>query len=114
MPEESILDICKLSGQPAGALNWYGRRHLLIDMVATYGPSLSGFSVAIATLVTLVWSNQDAQRLYDDLMKANQYNKMCRPVANQSHTAMIHIGLKLAQILAVVRNYEGEIVLKSF
>ncbi len=53
--------------------------------------------------------SHDAQRLYDDLMKKNGYNKMARPVANHSHPVLIGLGLKLTQIIDVVSfDYIGQ------
>ena len=41
------------------------------------------------------------QKLYDDLFKSGEYNKLVRPVANSSHTLTIYIDLQLWQIIDV-------------
>ncbi|ESO04881.1 hypothetical protein HELRODRAFT_78292 [Helobdella robusta] len=43
----------------------------------------------------------DSKRLYDDLLKKSRYNKLIRPVTNNSDTLMVRIGLRLSQIIDV-------------
>ncbi len=45
-------------------------------------------------------SNHDAKRLYEDLI--NGYNKLVRPVGNNSERLIVYMGLKLTQLLDVV------------
>ena len=47
-------------------------------------------------------ANHDARRLYDDLMRKNQYNKLVRPVGNHSDPVVVQLGLRFAQLIDVV------------
>ena len=49
-------------------------------------------------------TESDANRLYDDKLKKNGYNKLIRPVGNTSDTLTVRIGLRLTQIIDVVSN----------
>lgn len=63
-------------------------------------------------LHTLVWlilgvlfnrltsANPDAKRLYDDLL--SNYNRLIRPVGNNSDRLTVKLGLKLSQLIDVV------------
>ncbi|XP_049938330.1 acetylcholine receptor subunit beta-like 2 [Schistocerca serialis cubense] len=44
-------------------------------------------------------ANPDAKRLYDDLL--SNYNRLIRPVTNNSETLTVHLGLKLSQLIEV-------------
>ena len=63
------------------------------------------------SLVVLVWccgcllqpascGNPDAKRLYDDLL--SNYNKIVRPVVNNSDVLTVRIKLKLSQLIDLV------------
>ncbi|XP_064648324.1 acetylcholine receptor subunit alpha-like isoform X2 [Lineus longissimus] len=45
--------------------------------------------------------NPDAKRLYDNLLKTSGYNKLIRPVGNNSDTLTVFLGLKLSQLIDV-------------
>ena len=45
-------------------------------------------------------ANPDAKRLYDDLL--SDYNKLIRPVGNNSDKLRVKLGLKLSQLIDVV------------
>lgn len=45
--------------------------------------------------------NPDAKRLYDDLL--SNYNKLVRPVVNNSDVLTVRIKLKLSQLIDLVR-----------
>lgn len=45
-------------------------------------------------------ANQDSRRLYDDLIGG--YNRLVRPVSNNSDKLTVYMSLKLTQILDVV------------
>ena len=57
-------------------------------------------------------ATHDAKRLYDDLLRRNNYNKLIRPgpgpdflnqdQLQQNYTLTVKMGLKLAQIIDVV------------
>ena len=44
-------------------------------------------------------ANPDAKRLYDDLL--SNYNRLIRPVVNNTETLTVWIGLKITQIIEV-------------
>ena len=53
--------------------------------------------------------NNDAKRLYDDLLRNGGYNRLIRPVSNSSEVLKVKLGLKLAQLIDVVSGAgEGE------
>lgn len=65
--------------------------------------------LAIAWLILLVglgfpliWGNPDAKRLYDDLL--SNYNRLIRPVGNNSDRLTVKMGLRLSQLIDVVRS----------
>lgn len=45
-------------------------------------------------------ANQDAKRLYDDLL--SNYNRLIRPVENNTDRLTVKLGLKLSQLIEVV------------
>lgn len=47
-------------------------------------------------------ANHDAKRLYDDLLKKSNYNRLIRPVQNSNETLEVKLGLKLSQLADVV------------
>ena len=57
---------------------------------------VSTFSSVFRTAV----ANPDAKRLYDDLMSS--YNRLIRPVGNNSDRLTVKMGLKLSQLIEVV------------
>jgi nicotinic acetylcholine receptor, invertebrate len=44
-------------------------------------------------------ANPDAKRLYDDLL--SNYNRLIRPVVNNSETLTVYLGLKVSQLIEV-------------
>ena len=46
-------------------------------------------------------ANPDAKRLYDDLL--SNYNRLIRPVANNTDKITVRMGLKLSQLFNLVR-----------
>ena len=61
--------------------------------------------VALLTLTVVggVWGSEDAHRLYDDKLLRSGYNRLIRPVGNVSDALLVHIGLRLTQIIDIVR-----------
>lgn len=47
-----------------------------------------------------ILGNPDAKRLYDDLL--SNYNRLIRPVGNNSDRLTVKMGLKLSQLIDVV------------
>jgi len=48
-------------------------------------------------------ANTDAKRLYDDLLRKSGYNQLIRPVINNTDKLIVKLGLKLSQLIDVVR-----------
>lgn len=46
--------------------------------------------------------NPDAKRLYDDLL--SNYNRLIRPVSNNTDTVLVKLGLRLSQLIELVRS----------
>lgn len=55
--------------------------------------------------------NPDAKRLYDDLL--SNYNKLVRPVLNNTDPLPVQIKLKLSQLIDIVSNKLNKKVLKT-
>lgn len=58
--------------------------------------------VMIVSVLTLVRANPDAKRLYDDLL--SNYNRLIRPVSNNTDTVLVKLGLRLSQLIDLVSN----------
>ena len=56
--------------------------------------------LCFSALFTLVQPNPDAKRLYDDLL--SNYNRLIRPVANNTDKITVKMGLKLSQLVDLV------------
>lgn len=54
----------------------------------------------LLSVLPLVFSNPDAKRLYDDLL--SNYNRLIRPVGNNSDRLTVKMGLRLSQLIDVV------------
>lgn len=61
---------------------------------------LTAFAWFMLSGLPLVFSNQDAKRLYDDLL--SNYNRLIRPVGNNSDRLTVKMGLRLSQLIDVV------------
>lgn len=48
----------------------------------------------------MVYGNPDAKRLYDDLL--SNYNRLIRPVSNNTQTVLVKLGLRLSQLIDLV------------
>ncbi|CRL05582.1 CLUMA_CG018218, isoform A [Clunio marinus] len=53
--------------------------------------------VIIVSLLTIAQANPDAKRLYDDLL--SNYNRLIRPVSNNTDTVLVKLGLRLSQLI---------------
>lgn len=49
---------------------------------------------------TVTECNPDAKRLYDDLLST--YNRLIRPVSNNTETVLVKLGLRLSQLIDLV------------
>lgn len=56
-------------------------------------------------------ASPDAKRLYDDLLRKSGYNKLIRPVGNNTDVLLVNLGLRLTQIIDVVSGAGGVYVL---
>lgn len=56
--------------------------------------------VIIVSFLTCVRANPDAKRLYDDLL--SNYNRLIRPVSNNTDTVLVKLGLRLSQLIDLV------------
>lgn len=52
----------------------------------------------------MVAGNPDAKRLYDDLL--SNYNRLIRPVSNNTQTVLVKLGLRLSQLIDLVSDCE--------
>lgn len=53
--------------------------------------------------VIVTQANPEARRLYDDLL--TNYNRLIRPVGNNSDRLTVKMGLRLSQLIEVVSTY---------
>lgn len=52
-------------------------------------------------IASVVLGNPDAKRLYDDLL--SNYNRLIRPVDKNNNTVLVKLGLRLSQLIDLVR-----------
>lgn len=62
---------------------------------------LPAFIILILS-VRISYGNPDAKRLYDDLL--SNYNRLIRPVFNNTDTVVVKLGLRLSQLIDLVRD----------
>lgn len=55
--------------------------------------------ILFLSAVQHIEANPDAKRLYDDLL--SNYNRLIRPVANNTETLTVWLGLRITQIIEV-------------
>ncbi|KAE8743093.1 hypothetical protein FOCC_FOCC011339 [Frankliniella occidentalis] len=60
---------------------------------------LAALLVAVMLCVGRGAANSDAKRLYDDLL--SNYNRLIRPVGNNSDRLTVRMGLRLSQLIEV-------------
>lgn len=58
------------------------------------------FLLVVVAVMAVAQANPDAKRLYDDLL--SNYNRLIRPVGNNSDRLTVKMGLKLSQLIDVV------------
>lgn len=62
---------------------------------------MEGFLLALVmSVIGGALANPEAKRLYDDLL--SNYNRLIRPVGNNSDKLTVKMGLRLAQLIDVV------------
>ena len=57
---------------------------------------------AVVDFSATTMANSDAKRLYDDLLRKSGYNKLIRPVINNTDKLYVRLGLRLSQLIDVV------------
>lgn len=57
-------------------------------------------AMIFAIIPCRVGANPDAKRLYDDLL--SHYNRLIRPVSNNSEVVTVRLGLHLSQLIDLV------------
>lgn len=62
-------------------------------------------AVFIALQFAITKANPDSKRLYDDLL--SNYNRLIRPVGNNSDRLTVKMGLRLSQLIDVVSTCEN-------
>lgn len=60
------------------------------------------FTIAVHSFSIETECNLDAKRLYDDILRRNNYNKLIRPVGNNTDKLTVKLGLRLSQLIDVV------------
>lgn len=65
-------------------------------LLKTNGKNLNNLAAAT---IKHIEANPDAKRLYDDLL--SNYNRLIRPVINNTETLTVWLGLKLSQLMEV-------------
>lgn len=59
------------------------------------------FTIIFSSFLTIgIDCNPDAKRLYDDLL--SNYNRLIRPVSNNTDTVLVKLGLRLSQLIDLV------------
>lgn len=56
----------------------------------------------LIVLIAVCEANDDAKRLYDDLLLKHGYNKLIRPVGNNSDKLVVKMGIRLSQLIDIV------------
>ena len=70
--------------------------------MATAAAAARGALIVAVIGVTAVGGNSDAKRLYDDLM--SNYNRLIRPVKDHGDKVTVKLGVRLTQIIEIVRS----------
>lgn len=59
-----------------------------------------GVICVLVNVFIFSFCNPDAKRLYDDLL--SNYNRLIRPVSNNTDTVLVKLGLRLSQLIELV------------
>ena len=79
-----------------------------------------GFSVGgiieyfVLILVVLSEANDNAKRLYDDLLLRSGYNKLIRPVGNNTDKLVVKLGIRLSQLIDIVSCLQNQHIICIF
>ena len=63
----------------------------------------AGLFLLLFNLVGVCHANPDAKRLYDDLL--SNYNRLVRPVSNHTEQITVKLGVRLSQLVELVKPY---------
>jgi hypothetical protein len=85
----------KDAGTEGGGKGWWRRRSRLGDLMV-----MAAVISCFAALLPSATANPEAKRLYDDLL--SNYNRLIRPVGNNSDRLTVKMGLRLSQLIDVV------------
>lgn len=66
-------------------------------------PTVMWVLTTLLALLSVALANPDAKRLYDDLL--SNYNRLIRPVSNNTDTVLVKLGLRLSQLIDLVSAY---------
>lgn len=70
-------------------------------LVIRYAIATWLFHILLSNPSIGVEANPDAKRLYDDLL--SHYNRLIRPVSNNSQVVTVRLGLHLTQLIDLVK-----------
>lgn len=103
---DSSFSSCDFSHSSPGLWNWDFHENCgnVIEKICKKIMKFSGNSFLISLIFLFWWrvvqGNPDAKRLYDDLL--SNYNRLIRPVANNTDTVLVKLGLRLSQLIDLV------------
>jgi len=63
---------------------------------------LQQFLLLSSSLMWMCAANDNAKRLYDDLLRNSGYNKLIRPVGNSTDKLIVKMGIRLSQLIDIV------------
>ncbi len=63
---------------------------------------ITSVNLSDTSILAGILCNPDAKRLYDDLLRKSGYNKLIRPVGNNTDKLTVKLGLRLSQLIDVV------------
>lgn len=64
------------------------------------------WTVILMNFCVVSFCNPDAKRLYDDLL--SNYNRLIRPVSNNTDTVLVKLGLRLSQLIELVSSIHNQ------
>lgn len=94
-----LLVCCERGNELSGSTKAIELSVYVRDCVSEEG-LCSCFVGAVGLKAATYEANPDAKRLYDDLL--SNYNRLIRPVSNNTDTLTVWLGLKLSQLIEVV------------
>lgn len=56
----------------------------------------------LIVFIVVCRANENAKRLYDDLLRRSGYNKLIRPVGNNTDKLVVKMGIRLSQLIDIV------------